>query len=377
MEVKNIVLIILICVIVILIALNVIHITSKVDEFNESLLYYRLDNSLCTKKKSADILHVMKDVVDESNIKLQRANKFMNAQFVSFVSLDFIDKLIHNVNFPIECTHVYGIGGTDTFASKSSLYDNLRKTLPSRVLKTIVPKTYVIENKKDMVELYKKTESCKMVYIAKKNVQRQNGFDIYTDPKNTLNPEFVVVQEMLQNPYIISGRKINIRVYLLIVIDGSDIDFYVYKDGFIYYTAEEFEKYSTDFNKTITTGYIDRRVYDENPLTLLDLEKYMGEKNYSTLMKNVLFIIKCFKEVYKPILLEENRGIRPKQFLIYGCDIAPSDTLGATLIEINKGPDLNYKDARDKEVKFNLVKNTFEIVKLLPDSKTEKNYIKI
>ena len=94
-------------------------------------------------------------------------------------------------------------------------------------------------------------------------------------------------------------------------------------------------------------------------------------------MKNVLFIIKCFKEVYKPILLEENRGIRPKQFLIYGCDIAPSDTLGATLIEINKGPDLNYKDARDKEVKFNLVKNTFEIVKLLPDSKTEKNYIKI
>lgn len=362
-----------------ILSLWTINITSEIYQkpYTEKIFYYRLDNTVSLRKPSYEIFEIMKDVASYCGIKLEKASHFSNSNFVTFLSLDHIDNLIVRVNYPMKCSHIYGICGTDLFVSKSALYENMSSYLPIEVVNKILPKTYCVYNKTHMHKLRKRTENSEIVYIAKKNIQRQEGFKIFTNPNEKIENDYVVVQEMLQNPYIIDGRKINVRVYLLIVIKDNKINFYVYKNGFVYYTVKAFEKYSTDFKKIITTGYIDRSVYENNPLTLENLKEYMGENDYNKFMKNMLYIVECFKNVYTPILLEKNRSIRCTKFLIYGMDIAPSECLGAKLIEINKGPDLTYKDKRDKEVKFNLVKNTLEVVGLIKDSGEMKNYIKI
>jgi hypothetical protein len=343
----------------------------------DDILYYRIDDNINLKKPSYDIHQVFNDVSAESNITFKKSRNFYQATFILFLSLDNIDRVMPVVNYPMKTTHIYGICATDSFVSKSSLYKHFKEAVPSSILEKILPITFNLDNPKDVKLLKSKKESQEVVYLAKKNIQRQQGFSIFKDPMTKLEKDYVVVQEMLQNPYLVNGRKINIRVYLLIVIENTKVDFYVYKNGFVYYTPELFEKYSTDINRTITTGYIDRNVYKDNPLTLEDLETFMGKKDYDKMMNNTLFIMKCLKDVFEPILAENNRLIRCKKFLIYGCDIAPSDDLGSKLIEINKGPDLGYKDERDKHVKFNMVKNTLEIVGLSNDRGFEKNYIKI
>lgn len=350
---------------------------SKNPPYSDKVFYYRLDDSASFRKPSYDIFEIMNDVAEYSGVKLEKSKKYSDTNFVSFLSLDHIDRLIIRVNYPMSCTHIYGICGSDQFASKSALYETMCAYLPKNVINDILPITYSLESKKDKKLLENKTEDENIVYIAKKNVQRQEGFKIFKDPKTPLDEDFVVVQEMLQDPYIIDDRKINIRVYLLISIFEETVNFYVYKDGFVYYTPDKFEKYTTDFKKTVTTGYIDRNVYENNPLTLKDLERHMGDQNYKKMFDHTLYIVSCFKKVYSPILLEKNRHIRCKKFLIYGIDIAPSQDLKCKLIEINKGPDLTYKDDRDKDVKFNLVKNSLEIVGLIQDSLQPKNYIKI
>ena len=50
------------------------------------------------------------------------------------------------------------------------------------------------------------------------------------------------------------------------------------------------------------------------------------------------------------------------RFQIFGCDVAPTANLDALLMEINKGPDMNAKDERDKQVKLTVQRDMFKIV---------------
>ena len=49
----------------------------------------------------------------------------------------------------------------------------------------------------------------------------------------------MVVQELLADPYLIAGRKINLRLYILATCDlDCNLRFYAYEDGFVYYAPE-------------------------------------------------------------------------------------------------------------------------------------------
>jgi hypothetical protein len=50
------------------------------------------------------------------------------------------------------------------------------------------------------------------------------------------------------------------------------------------------------------------------------------------------------------------------RFQLFGCDVAPTSKLEASLMEINKGPDLDAKDERDKAVKLKVQKDIFTII---------------
>ena len=64
------------------------------------------------------------------------------------------------------------------------------------------------------------------------------------------------------------------------------------------------------------------------------------------------------------------------KFQVFGADIAPDENLNATLMEINKGPDLDYKDDKDGELKKNMVNDLFKIAENNGDI-DDTNFIKI
>ena len=72
-------------------------------------------------------------------------------------------------------------------------------------------------------------------------------------------------------------------------------------------------------------------------------------------------------QVYENILGTKNQGVN---FQLYGADIAIDNQLKPLLMELNKGPDMNAKDTRDKNLKENLAKDILKSVNLLPDDET-------
>ena len=323
--------------------------------------YYRLNYSLDVTQPSTNIMQTFKD----ANPSFVKAKIYDNARFLMFDSLDLIDDYMKSVVFPKACTHVYGLAGSDIMASKSSLVVRMRERLPRSVCDALLPVSYIIP--KDIPAMLLEVNPSD-IWILKKNVQRQEG-QLITDNVTVLeaaaqDQSFVVAQKMLRDPFLLNSRKINLRVYMLVVGDR----FYYYTNGFMYYTSKHF-RYSTNKDEVITTGYIDRRVYDENPLTLQDFKGWLGAERGEMLFRNIHQTIGLIQATFVEYIREANKPrvacpVDPTRFLIYGVDLAPDTKLNIKIMEINKGPDLGYKDHRDAAVKLNMVKDALALVGL-------------
>ena len=262
--------------------------------------------------------------------------------------------LLHPARPPM---HIYSVLCIDSMASKSGMY-----TIFSQASKSLThkycPKTYILQNDHDLAAL-RASFSPHKLYIMKKNVQRQKGCTITNNldyiERGAAN-KYVVCQRLLQNPLTVRGHKINIRQYLVVVIE-RDARFFLYDDGFVYYAPHKFARNSMDPDAHITTGYIDRRIYEKNPMTVKELYRFLGQTNTTRLKRNLVEIFGFVTMAMKPVV-EASDSNQHTNFVIMGCDIAIGEDLECKIMEINKGPDLGYKDERDKAVKFALMQNT-------------------
>lgn len=332
------------------------------------------DNSLCSPRifqfnstfnnedKSEDLSPPFSELVKEYNI--DKVDQFKDANLIFFTDYTLYDQNFSKIKYKDSCNYkIFAIHGVDLLANKKILSEKLRGT-------QYVPISYSLDVPSD-IEKLKANHNESNMYILKKNVQRQEGMKITKDidfiTTQALKEGFIVCQELLQDPMLVNKRKINLRIYLLIILKRNLCDFYIYNNGFIYYTPKYFEKGNMDKDVNITTGYIDRKVYDENPLTIQDLFKHIGPEKSKKLKANME---KCFHkihDIYKEDLIKLNKKTPGLKYVIMGCDIAPNENLDIMIHEVNKGPDLSYKDERDKEVKYNLVKDTFNLLGVIKE----------
>jgi hypothetical protein len=330
-------------------------------------------------------------------------NNFSSSQNINEVSLimpcsydiieNEVNKLINNGiknNKFQKQLRIFMMENSDLMVSKLGLWIHLKKEYGEKKAATLLPFTWDLTNSGD-IEKFRKDFDPNKLYITKNNRQRQEGLEIQNNLDNILksNNKYILVQELLQNPYCVNGRKINLRVYVLVIKDAdNNITVQVYKDGFMYYTAELFQKNSLDDKHNITTGYVDRKIYAENPLTHSDFKIYLdSNRNLYPIEQNVIsertrvsdFVFnKIYKlvydvfNVYNNILAKNSLGV---SFQLYGVDVAIDENLNAMMMEINKGPDLSAKDTRDKELKINLSTDILKSVGLLPN--TNNNFLTV
>lgn len=351
----------IICIIIIVIVCLFSYLPKKkIKTFQFNSDFSNIDNS-------ENIVFPVLDVIEYNKFKLNTT--FQDANLILFSDYSYFDQNIFKIKFNKNIQYyINGLNSVDELASKSNLARYMKK------YNDYIPKTFIIENNEEIPII----EQDK-IYILKKNIQRQEGM-IITKDQNIINSAYlegyVVCQELLQNPYIISKRKINLRIYMLIVCNNNKINFYIYNNGFMYYTPKFFEKNSLDKDTNITTGYIDRQVYVENPLTIQDLYKYLGTEKSTILKNNLIKTFTCIKNSYSDILIEKNKELPGCKFNLFGVDIAPDENLNTTIMEINKGPDTGAKDPKDRELKLSLMFDCFNIIGLSKKG-YPNNFIKI
>lgn len=278
---------------------------------------------------------------------------------------------------------IFMLNNTDHMVSKLALWKYLKQKYGVEQASSMLPYTWDLTDLKDL-ELFKTQFDKNKLYITKNNHQRQEGLEIHSNIDTILasRDKYLLVQELLQDPYLISGRKINLRVYVLVIKDNySNIKLNIYRDGFMYYTTELFEPNSSAFKKNITTGYVDRQVYVENPLTHMDfrkwldnpnrvltpIEKYIQQTHPNVKISDYIFVqiyeqLGFIFRTYENIIGTKTRGVC---FQLYGVDVAINNKLNPLVMEINKGPDLTAKDGRDKNLKLNLCTDILKSVGLI------------
>lgn len=306
--------------------------------------------------------------------------------WILYIPRDYDDPNLEYANVTVKDDALYFvIDNVDIMVAKDWLYKICREVYGD--VSDIFPASYLVDTSENIM-LFEENYSKNKLYIIKKNVQRQQGIVItnsLTEIKNRINEKndtfnYVIIQELLQDPYLINHRKINLRIYVLVICKGDDFAIHMYNDGFLYYTSEKFKYGSSDLKSNITTGYIDREVYTDNPLTLKDLYKYLDSDRSNTehekelldngnvlseyLHKNITNLINKVFSAFNKRIGYNKRLYNNLKFQLFGADVAVSEKLECKIMEINKGPDLTGKDDRDLTLKKNLVRDIFSVVEL-------------
>lgn len=355
----------------------------NIDKINRPIKWAR--NKECKYEVSKTLKKIL------NNSSLQETDKDDWALYLP-CTYNNISEEIANISPKMDDQRIFIINNADELSGKNNIWKNFVKTFGRQGAKQYMPLTYRLDDTMDMIN-FQKEYNPKKLYILKKNIQRQEGLKITRNKEvilNAHNDNYVIVQELLQDPYIINDRKINMRFYLLLVCKNNDIDAYVYNNGFMYYTKETFIPNSDKIGPNITTGYIDRSVYKTNPLTHKDFKKYLdSDRNYSDEEINILEsnqkisdvvfsrIYDLLKQVVKSVkhtVCIDSHLNKYITFQLFGADVAINNKLIPQLMEVNKGPDTSCKDDKDCDVKTNMVKDILKVIKVLPG---ENNFIKI
>lgn len=265
---------------------------------------------------------------------------------------------------------IFMIDGCDSIASKNTIFKTLKNKYGKNACK-IMPETFNMRKKKDMINFIEHFKSKRRggnmaKYILKNNKQRQEGLKLVNSvsqiKKEMKNKRFYLIQDFLNNPFILNGRKINLRYYFVIICRNGKIESYIYRNGFMYYTPKYFDPNSIDKDRNITTGYIDRQVYVENPLTTQDFREYLGKERAGHFDNMVRKKFKLMTNALKDTICNIDEYPNSTLFQLFGADIAPNEDLDVQFMEINKGPDVGGKDKRDSELKLNMLKGIFKLV---------------
>jgi hypothetical protein len=272
---------------------------------------------------------------------------------------------------------VLGISGCDELAAKDRLWNHLLKRYGEQHASVFMPTSWVTYDQEQMARFYKFAErNPGTLYIAKGNRQQQTSLYLFTEPleaQNLFQKDYVVIQKVLTDPYLIDERKINLRIYVLVVCTGGKKTLYAYDDGFVYYTKVPYGN-GKKRDEVITSGYIDRSVYEKNPLTVKDFMAHISAKHGHNMAQKFIemrnYVLSGVMEAVKDSLCvpdssAKNNLIHAQTF---GIDMQPNfDLTDLKLLELNKGQELTVHDARDGLLKQKMIDDVYRVLGAVND----------
>ena len=275
---------------------------------------------------------------------------------------------------------IFGINGCDSIVSKNKIWQSLVKCYGRPDARKLMPESFVLNEPKDM-NAFKNYYNKNDIYILKKNVQRKEGLKLTSDLNTILTAKdesYRVVQKYLTNLYLINKRKVNLRIYLLIMIKNNKIYFYMSTVGKCIYTNKEYNDNKFDFESNITSYHLDMNVYKKNPRTLDELYTFLNKdtqnENSSTILSEGIY--KLMKEVSYCLSTNIYQSANIKNttcFQLFGADVIFDTNLHPYLLEFNKGPDMTPRDDIDRKMKTKVQIDMFSKIGMLQNNNSEEN----
>ena len=263
---------------------------------------------------------------------------------------------------------IFGISGCDRIVSKNSLWSVMKDKFGRERASKMMPETYVLSDKQDMKAFQKKFDKSKY-YVLKKNVQRKQGIKFSNNLEEinkAASDNFRLVQKYIDDCFVINKRKLNLRIYMVVVCQKGNIEVYGHKLGKCLYTSKDVSDSKVPiFEENVTNSYlVEKHIIDKNPLTLVDLGTYLDKNGYDDdiLFERIYQLMRNLSQAIMKPLCKLDSLKNNKSFQLFGLDVIFNDKLEPLLLEINKGPDMIPKDNHDEELKTKVQADMFQKV---------------
>ena len=264
---------------------------------------------------------------------------------------------------------IFGICGSDTIASKSSLWKVVSGHYGRNFAKKLIPESWLLKENKEF-PLFKQSFDPSKIYILKKNVQRKKGIKLTSDldeVEKANNYKYVMVQEK-HDSIIINKRRLNLRIYVFVVCRDGQKSVYIHDSAKVLYTSKDVEENkgsnSEEFETLITNSYVtDLEIYNKNPLTLNKLLDYLEENRGikgKVLKRDIYNVIKNVMKALLPKVCNCKNMQGQNMYQMFGADVLINTDYKPYILEFNKGPDMKHKDDADYRLKKKVIFDTFE-----------------
>lgn len=257
---------------------------------------------------------------------------------------------------------VFAVDGCDQIVSKNWLWKTLQQEYGRTGAAKLVPETFIVPSDTSLaLQIFDNQQ----IYILKKNVQRQQGILLTRDPADIRAASqngYVVVQKYVMNPLLFDRRKFDVRIYLLIVKKDGRMWYWRHSGGRCHYTSVDYNTSTLDRAVHIPSGYTEDQSFKAaHPETLADLRTFsLRSKD----MFNALDILlqRCCK-AFDRVLGKDVRYTKNVQCQLFGLDILFDANYKPWLIEINKGPEMDWSSDREKSYKEQIVQDLFRLAR--------------
>jgi len=360
---------------------------------NEKLLKLsdNIDNVLNKKKfsyyrcKDKMLGTVLKNIFDTNNIINENKNWDIYIPCgYNNVEEELKKIVIQNNNQDIKTKYIFGLNGCDSIVSKNKIWESLVKCYGRKHASTLMPESYILDDLNEMQIFRSNFKPHKNeIYILKKNVQRKEGLKLTRDFFEILSgstDNYKVVQKYMTDLYLVKNRKINLRIYLLIVIKDFIIYFYSCKNGKCIYTNKEYNDNDLDFESNITSYHLDMSIYKKNPRNFKELSYYIDinseNKNNSKILFNNIELLMHDVSVCLAKNFYQSKNISGTTcFQLFGADLIFNKEFHPYLLELNKGPDMSARDKIDENMKRSVQNDMFKTVGILENDDNNSFYL--
>jgi len=199
-----------------------------------------------------------------------------------------------------------------------------------------------------------------------------------TDPYRHLNkddkdppraePEAYIVQRYIENPYLVGGKKFDMRLYVL-VTSFSPLVAYMYRGGFARFSHTRYSSDPADIANNfvhLTNVAIQKTAenYDARSGGKKDLRSVkllLAAEHGMAAVDRVFLAIE--RVVVRSLIAVQHVMIADKHcFELYGYDVLIDDELKPWLIEVNASPSLSANTKEDYQLKCDMLHDCLDIV---------------
>ncbi|CAF1350883.1 unnamed protein product [Adineta ricciae] len=269
-------------------------------------------------------------------------------------------------------------------------FDKLSRVLPDEYNYT--PRTWVLPNEYNAWYSYasSKPKSDSIAYILKPNNGAMgHGIQVCCDYERIQSMDNYIVQEYIQNPYLIEGYKFDLRIYAL-VTSCDPLRLFIFNNGLVRMSTEKYEaanrknashlymhltnysvnKYNVDYEISKSSTNAENTGSKRSLKYLFDYLRTQKE-DANKLWKDIQNVVIKTVFLAQPHLFNAYRMCRPGAspssesvcFELLGFDILIDQELKPWVLEVNRCPSFGTNEQIDFDIKMKLLLDTFELLR--------------